>query len=174
MELRRPMGITIKHNFLEVSFLNKLLESIVKESQGYKPIWKSNINWGENIVKGSSLVLAYELKDIHLEYIKNKFIELNSIFKDKDIVGHFYVWTKGSQIPFHNDNNYTHGCTLYLNKYWDVDWGGLYLWLENDKLNTEKPEFNKLIINTNNIRHGTSVVNYNAPEERITLQIFFK
>ena len=38
----------------------------------------------------------------------------------------------------------------------------------------EKPEFNKLIINTNNIRHGTSVVNYNAPEERITLQIFFK
>ncbi len=168
------MAITIKNNFLEVSFLDQLLGSIIKESQQYNPIWKSNINWGENIVKGSSLVLAYELKNIDLKYIKQKFIELDNIFQSKEIVGHFYVWTRGSQIPFHNDNNYTHGCTLYLNKEWNIDWGGLYLWLDNNKLHTEKPEFNKLIINTNNIRHGTSVVNYNAPEERITLQIFFK
>ena len=115
------MAIVIKNNFLEVSFLDQLLGSIIKESQQYNPIWKSNINWGENIVKGSSLVLAYELKDIHLKYIKQKFIELDSVFKNKEIVGHFYVWTRGSQIPFHNDSNYTHGCTLYLNREWKIE-----------------------------------------------------
>jgi len=163
-----------KYNFLEVSFIDTLVENVIKESQQYKPIWKSNINWGENIVKGSSLVLAYELKKKDLEYIKFKFVELDSKFKDKEIIGHLYIWTKGSFIPIHNDSNYSYGCTIYLNKNWEIDWGGLYLWLDNDSIHAEKPEFNKVVINKGNIRHGTTLLNYNAPEDRITLQIFFK
>ena len=166
--------ITIKNNFLDETFINNFIQNIIKESQEYKPIWKSNINWGENIVKGSSLVLAYEINKEHLHYIKSKFIELDDKFKDKEIVGHFYIWTKGSHIPMHNDSNYEYGCTIYLNKYWDIDWGGLYIWKEGDKLNIEKPEFNKLIINKGNTKHGTTLLNYNVPEERLTLQIFFK
>jgi len=166
--------ITIKNNFLDETFINNFIQNIIKESQEYKPIWKSNINWGDNIVKGSSLVLAYEINKENLNYIKSKFIELNDKFKDKEIVGHFYIWTKGSHIPMHNDSNYEYGCTIYLNKYWDIDWGGLYIWKEGDKLNIEKPEFNKLIINKGNTKHGTTLLNYNAPEERLTLQVFFK
>ena len=166
--------ITKKNNFLDETFINNFIQNIIKESQEYKPIWKSNINWGENIVKGSSLVLAYEINKENLNYIKSKFIELNNKFKDKEIVGHFYIWTKGSHIPMHNDSNYEYGCTIYLNKYWDIDWGGLYIWKEGDKLNIEKPEFNKLIINKGNTKHGTTLLNYNVPEERLTLQIFFK
>ena len=166
--------ITVKNNFLDEAFIDNFVKNIIKESQEYKPIWKSNINWGENIVKGSSLVLAYEIKKEDLDYIKSKFIKLDIKFKDKEIVGHFYIWTKGSNIPMHNDSNYEYGCTIYLNKYWDIDWGGLYIWKEGDKLNIEKPDFNKLIINTGNTRHGTTLLNYNAPEERLTLQIFFK
>ena len=142
--------ITIKNNFLDEIFINNFIQNIIKESQEYKPIWKSNINWGENIVKGSSLVLAYEINKENLNYIKSKFIQLNNKFKDKEIVVHFYIWTKGSHIPMHNDSNYEYGCTIYLNKYWDIDWGGLYIWKEGDKLNIEKPEFNKLIINKGN------------------------
>jgi len=166
--------ITTKNNFLEESFIYNLVTNIIKESQQYKPIWKSNINWGENIVKGSSLVLAYEIKEQELNYIKSKFIELDSKFKNKEIVGHFYIWTRGSNIPMHNDSNYEYGCTIYLNKNWDIDWGGLYIWQEDNKLNIEKPEFNKLIINKGNTRHGTTLLNYDIPEERLTLQIFFK
>ena len=166
--------ITVKNNFLDETFIDDFIKNIIKESQEYKPIWKSNINWGENIVKGSSLVLAYEINKENLNYIKSKFIELNDKFKDKEIVGHFYIWTKGSYIPMHNDSNYEYGCTIYLNKYWNIDWGGLYIWKENDKLNIEKPEFNKLIINKGNTKHGTTLLNYNVPEERLTIQIFFK
>jgi len=166
--------ITVKNNFLDETFIYDFIQNIIKESQEYKPIWKSNINWGENIVKGSSLVLAYEINKENLNYIKSKFIELNDKFKDKEIVGHFYIWTKGSHIPMHNDSNYEYGCTIYLNKYWDVDWGGLYIWKEGDRLNIEKPEFNKLIINKGNTKHGTTLLNYNVPEERLTIQIFFK
>jgi len=166
--------ITVKNNFLDETFIDDFIKNIIKESQEYKPIWKSNINWGENIVKGSSLVLAYEINKENLNYIKSKFIELNDKFKDKEIVGHFYIWTKGSHIPMHNDSNYEYGCTIYLNKYWDVDWGGLYIWKEGDRLNIEKPEFNKLIINKGNTKHGTTLLNYNVPEERLTIQIFFK
>ena len=166
--------ITVKNNFLDETFIDDFIKNIIKESQEYKPIWKSNINWGENIVKNSSLVLAYEINKENLNYIKSKFIELNDKFKDKEIVGHFYIWTKGSYIPMHNDSNYEYGCTIYLNKYWNIDWGGLYIWKENDKLNIEKPEFNKLIINKGNTKHGTTLLNYNVPEERLTIQIFFK
>jgi len=166
--------ITVKNNFLDETFIDDFIKNIIKESQEYKPIWKSNINWGDNIVKNSSLVLAYEINKENLNYIKSKFIELNDKFKDKEIVGHFYIWTKGSYIPMHNDSNYEYGCTIYLNKYWNIDWGGLYIWKENDKLNIEKPEFNKLIINKGNTKHGTTLLNYNVPEERLTIQIFFK
>lgn len=166
--------ITIKNNFLEESFIYNLVTNIIKESQQYKPIWKANINWGENIVKGSSLVLAYEIKEQELDYIKSKFVELDNKFKHKQIVGHFYIWTRGSNIPMHNDSNYEYGCTIYLNKHWEIDWGGLYIWQEDGKLNIEKPEFNKLIINKGNTKHGTTLLNYNIPEERLTLQIFFK
>ena len=166
--------ITVKQNFLDEVFINNFIQNIIKESQEYKPIWKSNINWGENIVKGSSLVLAYEIKKEELNYIKSKFINLNDKFKEKEIVGHFYIWTRGSYIPMHNDSNYEYGCTIYLNKYWEIDWGGLYIWKDNNKLNIEKPEFNKLIINKGNTKHGTTLLNYNIPEERLTLQIFFK
>ena len=166
--------ITIKNNFLDEIFINNFIQNIIKESQEYKPIWKSNINWGENIVKGSSLVLAYEIKKEELNYIKSKFVELDDKFKDKEIVGHFYIWTRGSNIPMHNDSNYEYGCTIYLNKHWEIDWGGLYIWKEENKLNVEKPEFNKLIINKGNTKHGTTLLNYNIPEERLTLQILFK
>jgi Rps23 Pro-64 3,4-dihydroxylase Tpa1-like proline 4-hydroxylase len=166
--------ITVKNNFLDETFIDDFIKNIIKESQEYKPLCKSNINWGENIVKNSSLVLAYEINKENLNYIKSKFIELNDKFKDKEIVGHFYIWTKGSYIPMHNDSNYEYGCTIYLNKYWNIDWGGLYIWKENDKLNIEKPEFNKLIINKGNTKHGTTLLNYNVPEERLTIQIFFK
>ena len=166
--------ITVKENFLDEAFINNFIQNIIKESQEYKPIWKSNINWGENIVKGSSLVLAYEIKKEELNYIKSKFIELDNKFKEKEIVGHFYIWTRGSNIPMHNDSNYEYGCTIYLNKHWEIDWGGLYIWKEDNKLNIEKPEFNKLIINKGNTKHGTTLLNYNIPEERLTLQIFFK
>jgi len=166
--------ITVKNNFLDEAFINNFIQNIIKESQEYKPIWKSNINWGENIVKGSSLVLAYEIKKEELNYIKSKFVELDDKFKDKEIVGHFYIWTRGSNIPMHNDSNYEYGCTIYLNKHWEIDWGGLYIWKEENKLNVEKPEFNKLIINKGNTKHGTTLLNYNIPEERLTLQIFFK
>ena len=166
--------ITTKNNFLDETFINNFIQNIIKKSQEYKPIWKSNINWGENIVKDSSLVLAYEINKEHLNYIKSKFVELDDKFKDKEIVGHFYIWTRGSYIPMHNDSNYEYGCTIYLNKHWEIDWGGLYIWKDNDKLNIEKPEFNKLIINKGNTKHGTTLLNYNVPEERLTLQIFFK
>ena len=63
--------ITVKQNFLDEVFINNFIQNIIKESQEYKPIWKSNINWGENIVKGSSLVLAYEIKKEELNYIKS-------------------------------------------------------------------------------------------------------
>lgn len=163
-----------KSDFLDISFIENLMNSVIKESHQYKPIWKSNINWGENIVKGSSLVLAYELNEEYLHYIKSKFVEFDKKFENKEIVGHLYIWTRGSHIPLHNDSNYDYGCTIYLNKNWNIDWGGLYLWLGDDKLNVEVPEFNKVIINQGNVRHGTTLLNYNAPEERLTLQIFFK
>ena len=48
--------ITIKNNFLDEAFIDNFIQNIIKKSQEYKPIWKSNINWGKNIVKDSSLV----------------------------------------------------------------------------------------------------------------------
>ena len=34
---------------------------------------------------------------------------------------------------------------LILNKNWNMDWGGLFMYMDDKKIYAEKPEYNKLI-----------------------------
>ncbi len=56
------------------------------------------------------------------------------IYKDKKVINKnlkiagvlFYIWVRGSYIPFHNDENFKAASSIYLNDFWDADDGGLF------------------------------------------------
>lgn len=167
--------IKIYRSFLEDKFLNKLKIKLNEKMNNLNPIWTSNLGWDSKIVKSSSPILIHQIKDQEdINYICDRYKKIKYKFRDLTVC--FYYWPKGSYIPFHNDNHprYQSGSTIYLNKNWEPDWGGFYLWKDNDnKYHAELPEYNKMILNDCFTFHGTSLVSNDALEARMTLQIFF-
>jgi Rps23 Pro-64 3,4-dihydroxylase Tpa1-like proline 4-hydroxylase len=83
-----------------------------------------------------------------------------------------YFWTKLSYIPWHDDTQADSALTIYLNDYWDQDWGGYFMFKLNNEIKAIKPDRNLGVIQTGNVSHSVSTVNLDA-DLRITLQAFF-
>lgn len=73
--------------------------------------------------------------------------------------------------PWHNDSIYALSITVYLNESWERDWGGCFMYEEEDGLSIKAiyPEFNKAIVLTPPIPHATAMPNIQAPL-RLSLQ----
>ena len=135
--------------------------------------------WNDDIVQYSSPVLIFDIPE---EYTTNlrKYPELS------DMSGFMlYFWPNGSYIPWHSDSHVKVTATLYCNRVWDRDWGGLFLYEEGDNILAEVPEWNKIVIQTDKDWHSTTsvtkpyyrpVADANGytmiPDIRTTLQIF--
>ena len=84
----------------------------------------------------------------------------------------YYYWGPYSFIPWHNDGHVSNAGTLYINKDWEKDWGGAYLYECNEGIKVLYPKNNRMVLQNNHTPHSTSIVSKNAPV-RITIQIFF-
>jgi len=136
--------------------------------------WKvSTILWPEGIkrgITGSCLIkkIDDELRtDILLE-IKDILPYCNSISMN------YHVWLPNSGISSHDDSNHKFGATLYLNKNWDIDFGGLFVWEEygSSTMNALVPECKTLVLNDSHEKHLVTAVSNYIPEPRISIQIF--
>lgn len=88
-----------------------------------------------------------------------------------------YLWTPLSAINWHYDDKFSFGATLYLNDQWDKNWGGLFLWQDDDYDTTQVykaivPSHNTLILNDENQFHAVTALSATAPAYRCTLQIW--
>jgi Rps23 Pro-64 3,4-dihydroxylase Tpa1-like proline 4-hydroxylase len=86
-----------------------------------------------------------------------------------------YAWTRLSYIPWHNDGHRSEALTIYLNDVWEKDWGGLFLYEDDEgSLRGFVPSFNCGLKNRSNVKHSTTPVTLDAPEPRFTVQLFPK
>lgn len=168
------MSIKIFNNFLEPLFIKEIKKFVYSNISKSK--WKTNLSWGENIRKSSSIVSILNLKENKEIYqiINNKF---NLLFyektNNKEMFINYYIWHNLSYIPFHHDKRYDLSSTIYLNEEWHKDYGGLFLYEEGSEMKAIVPEFNKCIVNTSKVLHGTSLTTMDSPY-RETIQIFFE
>ena len=89
----------------------------------------------------------------------------------------FSIWHRHSGICFHSDDNNLFGVTIYLDRIWDPEWGGVFMWYEkNDTDNPQVffPKRNYIIINDEHEYHMVSEVSSFAKTVRKTIQIFGK
>jgi len=91
-----------------------------------------------------------------------------------EIIAQHYVWLRGSGIAKHDDGAHNFGATIYLNKNWDINYGGVFLWKpENSaEYKTIVPEYNTMVVNTKAEEHLVTPIALNAPEYRHTVQIW--
>ena len=166
--------IKIKRNFFDNDLIDSLSSFAIKSYKSNK--LRTNFSsWNDGIVQHSSVVLIYDI--FHDNEIYKK---LCKKFDTEDYNFTFQYWTQGSYIPWHNDGYAAEAGTVYLNKKWNLDWGGLFMWMDDSskKIYAEKPEYNKLIFLSGNINdHSTTPVIRPLYEDsgqimRTTLQFF--
>ncbi len=132
----------------------------------------STLLWQKELIGSSTPILRYVLgpneKDIYNELKKE--IEEKVPYKIESIM--VYLWPNLGYITWHNDGVYAAGLTIYLNKIWDKNWGGLFLYEENDEIKAIPPKRNLGVLQIGGVDHATTTINYGA-DYRITLQMFF-
>ena len=164
--------LRIFDNFFDDALYNECYEYSISKIGSPEISFRTNHFWDPNIVKDSSVVLIHVLSidtDLH-QKISDTIKQKCQIYTLKAI--QFYYWTPGSHIPWHNDGNHNGGITIYLNKTWDEDWGGIFLYKDGDSINGLYPKPNRSIMQCGGIPHSVVPTTKNS-DVRLTIQIFF-
>ena len=172
----------IHENVLPLSLLNKCIDELVSYEKAQ--VWGiSNCFWEEGLKEGLSGTVSMTMvsKEISSEIhtVLEKYFS-KIMGEDYNIMYQYYIWNKLSGIASHNDAAYELGATLYLNKTWDINFGGLFVWKEKGekisgyKLNALCPKQNMLVINDECEEHVVTPTAHNIPYPRITIQIWAK
>ena len=151
----------------------KDLENLVKER-----VWgNSEFLWEDDLQKGFPGIVTNT--SVSSDVSEKLWSELSSYLLEYDtkkelVEFQYYMWNRGSAIPFHNDDSYHLGGTIYLNTDWLSEWGGLFIWNEryNKLWKALCPTQNMMVLNTHNEPHMVTEVSSHAPQVRVTIQIF--
>lgn len=139
-----------------------------------KHVWSSStILWGEDIKKsivGSTLITQVS-EDLHIQ-IEDEIKEHLPSYDN--LLCQFYIWQQNAGISSHTDGQYKFGATIYLNKQWDIDDGGFFIWKnkETEELKVLSPERNTMVLNSDRETHLVTPVASNCKELRHTIQIW--
>lgn len=141
-------------------------------------IW-TNYAWEDYLVQQSSAVICMKLPKKITDEITNQLVSKGLMDLSSDI--DFYngsgcmafVWTPGSYIGKHSDGPDRKTMTLYLNKEWGIEDGGIFHWYDESlkEWKTIIPKYNSLVVNTGGLFHYTTPT-LNKEKFRVSLQIF--
>ena len=139
----------------------------------------STLRWYTDLIEviiGSCHIMPTpaNLGDEILESIGKIFPEND---RKNDIAIQFYIWDRLSGINWHDDWVYDYGMTIYLNEYWNENWGGIFLWqdkTDNNQIKGLMPKKNTMVINNNHEVHCVTPIGVLYDMPRMTIQIFVK
>lgn len=107
-------------------------ENFLENSLG-ENVWAvSELFWDDSLKVGDTGVVTMtnldgDLKQSVLECLEHHVLP----YREAEV--QLYVWHKNSGISMHDDNG-RYGCTIYLNKEWDINWGGIFIWDDGEEL----------------------------------------
>jgi hypothetical protein len=163
------------NNFLERELYLEVYETAKYLISDGRNNFFTNFWWTKEIVQDSYPVLIHAInKQSELFHKLHQFIENKTNLKiNEESELMIYYWTRHSYIPWHNDGSHYGGLTIYLNDIWERDYGGYFLYEEQDEIKAIIPERNLAVLQIGGINHCTTPVNFNG-NMRITLQVFFQ
>jgi hypothetical protein len=155
-------------------FCKFLLANARAQLEGGTEFGRSSYHWEPSVRKSSAVVLVRDYHPVLSKLILERMMDRGMIEHAEYEVMNF-AWTRLSYLPWHNDRKKEEALTIYLNDKWELDWGGLFLYKdEEEQIRAYAPKFNCGLRNDNNILHATTLIGLDAPEPRFTLQIFSK
>ena len=164
------MGIKIYKNVLPEDLIEEVFTYL--DNNASKNIWRSTIYWKDNLKgKNPTALQVTDLPIFMSERVINCFVKLNKSYKKYKHHCMFYIWPPLSHIGWHNDAKWQMGTSIYLNKTWDRNDGGLFLYKEKGQNKFYVPKYNTCVVNSNHTDHAVSALASHGPH-RLSLQIF--
>lgn len=154
-----------------LSLLDEKINSIFNH-KSQTPIFTSNItNWDIGLVQNSTPILRYIItnEDLELFTILKKEIENKIPYYVNGIILH--ICPKFSYIPWHNDGGHSAALSIYINKEWKPNWGGYFMYMNEDEILAIKPKRNLAVLQKGGLWHSVSTINSDA-DYRISIQCF--
>ena len=142
-------------------------------------VWGPSVfNWVDDIKSSScgEVLAVYIPADLVIK-LNDALREtyFSSYKQTKKLIYQFYVWNKLSSIDMHLDTKYTIGASIYLNKTWNTNLGGLFVWEDKKTDHALKvlcPKQNMMVINDIDEKHGVTLVSPYISMPRLSIQIF--
>jgi hypothetical protein len=154
-----------------LKLLDEKIDSIFNH-KSQTPIFTSNVtNWGSGLIQNSTPILRYIItnEDLELLGLLKKEIESKIPYYVNGVIIH--ICPKFSYIPWHNDGNHLAALSIYLNKNWNSNWGGFFMYEDGDKIYAIKPDRNLAVFQKGGTKHSVSMINSDA-DYRISIQCF--
>ena len=161
--------ITVIKDSLPLPLMKQCLDESQKQFLSNQ--LRTNCGWGQELAQESAPVLIYDIPDGSLKEQILQFVNPVPEYTQSNVM--FHYWTRGSYIPWHTDEGYVAGVTIYLNDVWGRDDGGLFLYREDEQIKGLIPEFNMMVIQTGGIDHCVTPV-IRVGSIRASIQIFLK
>ena len=146
-----------------------------------KPVWTSSNFWQKELINSSSIISICSVVDEDIVYNIKKTIE-NILNVSFDKLGFEFscqlnLFSRMSYITWHDDKKYQYNGTIYLNKNWNINDGGIFLWKDNKtkEIRGIEPLYNTMVVNSYSYddpcnSHCVTSIVPDVAESRITIQ----
>ena len=165
------MEIKIIDNFFSEETFRNCQQYSLGNMENKLPTFVTNHLWSNCIVKDSGPILVNLLPEENILSIcmRNEILER---VDTQPLAMAFYYFYPGSHIPWHNDNEYSMGISVYLNDEWDRDHSGLFVYETENELKAIVPKRNRAVIQSGHVWHSVTPTTKNS-EIRRSVQLFF-
>ena len=162
-------------NFLDYAMYKGIHDAIIRERK------KINLRtarglWEDSLINNLVPPLRNSVNDYPpFEKLKT-LVKLNPYFQletVKNMSSNIHYMQKGAGINWHDDNNWTYGATYYINHKWHRQWGGEFMFTDNNGHGWIPPVGNSLVIVKSPIIHKVNPV-LSPIMPRISVQMFMK
>lgn len=155
-------------NFFSIGLLTEIHEYIVNLKFG----WAQNDAWNSDLRIGSVPIAIADLSPFHDKLFSEVQARIPGVIGLSLPHPMFYACPQLASIGWHEDY-YPYSVSVYLNDYWDKQWGGFFLYEEEGQMKAIKPEFNTAVIVPPNVQHSVTPVSHFSPVRRFSIQLFF-
>ena len=170
-----PGSIWWIHNFLDKDTYKGIHHAIIRERKKIN-LHSVEKDWGKFLYNNLEPAKRVEVSNYPpFEKLKT-LVKHNSYYtfsEIKHMSTTIHYMTKNSGINWHNDGGWKYGATYYLNNRWHRQWGGEFMFTENNGHGWIPPVGNSLVIVKAPISHKVNPI-LSPIIPRISVQMFMK
>lgn len=162
-------------NFLDYNMYKGIHNAIINEREKIN-LHSSRGVWGDNLTDNINAPLRTEVSNyqpfdkLKLLVKHNSYFHIPNLDRMSTII---HYMKKGAGINWHDDGGWKYGATYYVNHKWHRQWGGEFMFTDNNGHGWIPPVGNSLVIVKAPIIHKVNPV-LSPIMPRISVQLFMK